>query len=534
MKEHGSETDGRGSQADKTTRKGKVYLVGAGPGDAKLITLRGLEALRKADAIVYDRLASPRLLQHARPDAERIFVGKLPDKHMMKQSDINVLLKDLALQGKTVVRLKGGDPAVFGRVGEEAEVLVQHGIEFEIVPGITSAIAVPAYAGIPVTHRDLTSSFAIITGHEYPNKTYKQVDFKKLAAATGTLIFLMGVANLGNICRQLLEAGKPADLPVALIRWGTWMEQQTLVGTLSDIEEKVREAGFTSPAVIIAGDVVRLREKLAWFEKKPLFGRRILVTRARSQASELADLIDELGGEPIEFPVISLRTPEDPDKLAKLDEALSRLDAYNWVVFTSVNGVEFFFKRLRELRIDIRRLASARIAAVGPKTAEALAERGLIAELLPGKFQAEDLFEALKPLLAEGDSVLLPRSAIAREILPEALREIGVNVTVADVYENVVSDEGVEDIVKLLKDKAIHVVTFTSSSTVKNLLAALDKADEDPLALLEGAEIACIGPVTAATAERAGLRVTYMAEEATVRSLVEAIAAATGKSTQEI
>lgn len=513
--------------------KGKVYLVGAGPGDPKLITIRGLEALQKADVVVYDRLASPQLLRHVKPEARKIFVGKLPDKHMMKQEEINQLLVDLALEGHVVARLKGGDPCVFGRVGEEAELLAAHGIAFDIVPGITSAIGVPAYAGIPVTHRDFTSSFTIVTGHEYNNKTYSDIDYEKLASATGTIIFLMGVANIENIRDQLLRCGKPSSLPVALIRWGTWMEQETLVGTLATIVDQVREASFQSPAVIIAGEVVKLREKLAWFERKPLFGRRILVTRARSQASELVARIDELGGEAVEFPVIRMRQPEEPAKLERLDAALRRLPEYDWAVFTSANGVDFFFRRLAQLGLDIRALHRARVAAVGPKTAEALRDRGLIAETLPAKYQAEDLAEALAPLMLPGQRALLPRADIAREVLPEQLRHLGVDVTTADVYETALSDEYGAEVLDMLRARAIHTITFTSSSTVTNLLDMLGSLGEaDVPKLLAGVEIACIGPVTAQTVEEKGLRVTHLAPEATVDSLLRTLVAGRADASQ--
>ncbi|WP_186445537.1 uroporphyrinogen-III C-methyltransferase [Paenibacillus cremeus] len=500
--------------------KGIVYLVGAGPGDPKLITVRGLEAIQRADVVVYDRLASPRLLKHMKPGAEKIFVGKLPDKHMLKQEEINQLLVDLALQGKTVTRLKGGDPSVFGRVGEEAELLAENGVTFEIVPGITSAIAVPAYAGIPVTHRDFTSSFSIVTGHEYKNKTYSKVNWENLAQASGTLIFLMGVANLDYISSQLIDCGKSPETPVALIRWGTWMEQRTLTGTLADIAEKVKAAGFQSPAVTIVGEVVKLRDKLAWFEKKPLFGRRILVTRARSQASDLVTQIDELGGEAIEFPVIRIQPPSRPEVQEARDAALNRLPDFDWVFFTSVNGVESFFTRLRELRIDIRALANARIAAVGPKTAQALEERGLVVETLPPQFQASSLLDTVASELKPGQQVLLPTADIARETLPNKLLEMGLAVTNIDVYENVLETEGGDEIIDLLKQGKIHIVTFTSSSTVTNLLQAIKTLGEDPLELLRNCRIACIGPVTAQTAEDAGLSVDYLAKEATVSSLV--------------
>ncbi|NQX69565.1 uroporphyrinogen-III C-methyltransferase [Paenibacillus alba] len=504
--------------------KGRVFLVGAGPGDPKLISIRGMEAIQKADVIVYDRLANPRLLKHRREDAELIFVGKLPDKHILKQEEINQLLVDLALQGKIVTRLKGGDPSVFGRVGEEAELLADNGVTFDIIPGITSSIAVPAYAGIPVTHRDFTSSFAIITGHEYPNKTYSSLDWEHLAKAIGTMVFLMGVANLEQICRELIRCGKPPEMPVALVRWGTWADQATITGTLADITEKVREANFKSPAVIIVGEVVKLREKLAWVEKKPLFGRRVLVTRARSQASELVDLIDDLGGEAVEFPVIRLQSPSRPEALDALDQALDRLQQFDWIVLTSVNGVEYFFKRLREKRIDIRKMGNARIAAVGPKTAEALAERGILADVLPAKFHGEGILEAIQLDLKAGQHVLLPTADLARDYLPAKLKELGLQVTEVDVYENVLTADDGDEIIHLLQNQSIHIITFTSSSTVTNLIEALRKLGaEDPLALLQGVEIACIGPKTAQTVSQFGLPITYMAEEATVASLVQSI-----------
>jgi uroporphyrinogen III methyltransferase/synthase len=505
--------------------KGRVYLVGAGPGDPKLISVRGMEAIQKADVIVYDRLANPRLLKHRRPEAELIFVGKLPDKHILKQEEINQLLVDLALQGKVVTRLKGGDPSVFGRVGEEAELLADNDVIFDIIPGITSSIAVPAYAGIPVTHRDFTSSFAIITGHEYPNKTYSSLDWEHLAKAIGTMVFLMGVANLEQICRELIRCGKPPEMPVALVRWGTWADQQTITGTLADITEKVREANFKSPAVIIVGEVVKLREKLAWIEKKPLFGRRVLVTRARSQASELVDLIDDMGGEAVEFPVIRLQPPSRPETIQALDLALDKLHEFDWVLLTSVNGVEYFFRRLREKGIDVRKMGKARIAAVGPKTAEALAERGIIADVLPAKYQGEGILEAIQADLKAGQKVLLPTADLARDYLPAKLKELGLEVTEVDVYENVLTTEDGEEIIHLLQNQSIHIITFTSSSTVTNLLVALRQLGvEEPLSLLQGVEIACIGPKTAETASQCGLPVTYLAEEATVASLVQSIA----------
>ncbi|PYI52209.1 uroporphyrinogen-III C-methyltransferase [Paenibacillus flagellatus] len=505
---------------------GKVYLVGAGPGDPKLITVRGLEAIERADAVVYDRLANPKLLRHAKPGADKIFVGKLPDKHMIKQEEISRLLVDLALQGKTVTRLKGGDPSVFGRVGEEAELLAEHGIEFEIVPGITSAIAVPAYAGIPVTHRDFTSSFSVVTGHEYPNKTYSNVNWENLANASGTIVFLMGVANIGTICGELMAHGRDPDTPGAVIRMGTWMEQRTVVGTLATLPTLVKEAGLQSPAIIIVGDVVKLREKLAWFEKRPLFGKRVLVTRAREQASELVRLIEERGGEAVEFPVIRIRRPERAETVRAVDEALRRLEEYDWILFTSANGVEYTFERMRELRVDVRQMYRAKIAAVGPKTQEALAARGLIADLVPNAgFQAESLLELLQSFVTPGERVLLPKGDLARPVLADGLRRFGAHVTEADVYENVPSLDGGEEALAMLRAGAVQAVAFTSSSTVTNLLEALRRLGEpDPVGLLNGVGLYVIGPVTAKTAAEAGLRVTASADEATIESLVEAMA----------
>lgn len=502
--------------------KGRVYLIGAGPGDPKLITVRGLEAIRNADVVVYDRLASPKLLGHMKPGAEKIFVGKLPDKHMMKQEDINLLLVELAAKGKSVARLKGGDPSVFGRVGEEAETLAESGIDFEIIPGVTSAIAVPAYAGIPVTHRDFTSSFSIVTGHEYPNKTYNRVDWDHLAKASGTLVFLMGVANIENITAELKKGGMNEETPVALIRWGTWMEQQTLTGTLSNIAAKVKESGFSSPSVIIVGKVVKLREKIAWIEKKPLFGRRILVTRSRSQASELVDRIDGLGGDAIECPVIKTQAVSDPKAAARLADALQHIEQYDWVLFTSVNGVEFFFQACSEHGIDIRRLHRAKIGAVGPKTSEALRERGVIAVPLPDVFQGDALATGLIPQLSPGERILLPRADIAKEDVPRLLGEQGANVTEATVYETILCDEGAKEAIELLREGRIHAVTFTSSSTVRNLMEVLKKNGVDrPAELLQDVRIFCIGAVTAKTVEQYGLPIAAVAEEATIDSLIQ-------------
>lgn len=510
----------------QTMNIGKVYLVGAGPGDPKLITVRGLEAIRKADVVVYDRLANPLLLKQMKPGAEKIFVGKLPDKHMIKQEEINRLLVELALAGKIVTRLKGGDPSVFGRVGEEAELLAENGIGFEIVPGITSAIAVPAYAGIPVTHRDFTSSFSVVTGHEYPNKTYSNVNWDNLAHASGTIVFLMGVANLETICEQLIAHGRDPGTPAAIIRMGTWMEQRTVDGTLATLPELAKAAGMQSPAIIIVGDVVKLREKLAWFEKRPLFGKRVLVTRAREQASGLVKSIEEAGGEAVEFPVIRIRRPERPEAIRALDKALSELEKYDWILFTSANGVEHTFARMAELRIDVRTMHRAKIAAVGPKTQEALLARGLVADLVPhSSFQAESLLALLEQFVRPGEQVFMPKGDRARPVLAEGLSRFGARVAAVDVYENVLSLEGGEEALGMLRSGDIHAVTFTSSSTVTNLLEALRQLGEsDPVGLLNRAGLYSIGPVTTDTAVAAGLVVKTTAAEATIDALAAALA----------
>ena len=501
-------------------KKGKVYLIGAGPGDPGLITVKGLACIKKADVLVYDRLSSPRLLSHAKQECELIYVGKKPDRHTLRQEEINQLLVDKALEGKVVTRLKGGDPCIFGRVGEEAELLVDNGIEFEIVPGITSGIAVPAYAGIPVTHRDYNSSFAIVTGHEDPEKTESSIDWSKLATATGTIAFYMGISNLDFIVENLIRHGRSSTTPVALIRWGTRPEQWTLTGTLETIVELVKQHQFTSPAIILVGEVVNLREKLNWYEKKPLFGKRILVTRARSQASELSEMIEELGGEPYEFPTIRIEPPADTKPI---EAALANLSSYDWVIFTSPNGVNYFMNYLKQFRVDIRAFGKARIACVGPKTAEILEGYGLIVDVLPAQFIAEGLLEAIEDQLQPGQKVLLPRADIARKMLPVELHKRGLEVTEIDTYETKMDASYVDEVIELFKEKSIQMITFTSSSTASNFYEALKNAGEDVLSLVAGVEIVSIGAMTSQTCRQLGLHVSREAHEATLQGLVNAV-----------
>ncbi|MDA8235236.1 MAG: uroporphyrinogen-III C-methyltransferase [Clostridia bacterium] len=501
-----------------TASKGLVFLVGAGPGDPGLITVKGLECIKKSDCIVYDRLASPRLLVNAKPEAELVYVGKSPDRHTLNQEEINRVLIEKALQGKTVTRLKGGDPFVFGRGGEEAEALIEHGIPFEVVPGITSAIAVPAYAGIPVTHRDFASSFAVMTGNEDPTKEDSRIAWDKVATAAGTLVILMGMSNLQQIVDKLIANGRPADTPVALIRWGTRPEQKTLTGTLEDIAEKARAANFKHPAIIVIGEVVTLRDNLKWFENKPLFGQRVVVTRSRHQASILSQAIEDLGGEPLEFPTIDIAPPAD---FGPMDEAINKIDTYHWIIFTSVNGVESFFERMRALKKDIRDLKGISLCAIGPKTREALENFGLTCDFVPGEFVAEAIIEGLKDKEMAGKQVLLPRADIARKVLPDTLKQMGAQVDDVVAYQTVKGSGNAAQLREMLNKKQIQMVTFTSSSTVKNFVELL--ATPDYLQLMEGVKVACIGPITAKTARNLGLQVNIEAAEYTIEGLIKAI-----------
>lgn len=498
--------------------KGIVYLIGAGPGDPGLITVKGLECIKKADVIIYDRLTSPRLLNQRRPGAECIFVGKQPDRHTLTQERINQLLVEKAKTGLTVARLKGGDPFVFGRGGEEAEELVRHGIPFEIIPGITSAVAVPAYAGIPITHREYTSSFAVVTGNEDPAKEISKIDWAKISTGTGTLVFLMGMGNLAAITSKLIEHGRAPETPVALIRWGTRPEQQTLVGNLGNISRLAVEKGFKNPAVIVVGEVVTLRSKLRWYENKPLFGKKIIVTRSREQANPLSQAIADLGGEPVEFPTISIAEPED---YAPLDRAIANISLYDWLIFTSVNGVTYFFNRLRTLNYDIRDLAEIRICAIGPQTAEALQSMMLKVDYIPAEYQAEEIIKGLKDKIKPKSRILLARADIARKVLPKGLAGLGATVDEVIAYRTVTGEGNSYLIRQMLEQGEIDLITFTSSSTVRNFFAKLKTSN--PVSLLGCTRVACIGPITASTAKEMGLTVDIQAKEYTIKGLLEAI-----------
>jgi uroporphyrinogen III methyltransferase/synthase len=507
---------------------GIVYLVGAGPGDPGCLTLRGKECLSRADLVVYDYLANAELLRHAPATAERVFAGKHgAGPHLLEQDEINALLVSSARAGKTVVRLKGGDPFVFGRGGEEAEALAAAGLRFEIVPGVTSALAAPAYAGIPVTHRDWVSGVTVLTGHEAPGKRTSRVRWDLVATAGNTIVLLMGVTQLRSNLGALLDAGLDPDTPAAAIRWASTPRQRVLRGTAATLAAEVEAGRLRPPVTVVVGEVVRLRDTMTWFEHRPLFGRRVLVTRTREQAGTLSALLAEQGAEVIECPAIRLA---DPPSFAPLDAALDRLESYDWVVFTSVNGVERFFARLDQCQRDVRDLHRARIAAIGPETARALARRHLRADLVPDEYRAEGLLEALSSDV-RGRRFLLPRAAGARAILPDTLRAAGAEVDEVITYRSEVPDESVALLRAALDEGALDVLTFTSSSTVTSFLALLERAaGADGRARIANARVACIGPITAATATEHGLRVDVVPDSYTIPALVEALVARCGSA----
>jgi uroporphyrinogen III methyltransferase / synthase len=497
-----------------------IYLVGSGPGDPGLFTVKGVRCMEEADAVVYDRLAPEALLKYARPEAEKIYVGKKPGNPTMSQEEINDLLVALGRDGKTVVRLKGGDPYIFGRGGEEALALIEAGLPFEVVPGVTSGVAAPAYAGIPVTHRHVSTSVAFVTGHEDPTKARTDVDWTKLANGADTLVLYMGVGRLAEISAGLISAGRALNTPVACVRWGTVPEQRTVTGTLEDIADRVAEAGLRPPAIIVVGEVVALREAgLDWYERRPLFGRQVVVTRARTQAGELSAELESLGAEVYEFPTIEISPPET---FEPLDDAIHNLDSFDWLVYTSVNGVEAFVERLRDWGLDLRAVPrDARVAAIGPATAKRLEKAGLRVDVVPGEYRAEALIEALEAGSLAGKRVLIPRARVAREILPEKLREAGAEVVVVPAYQSVPSSEGGEELSLRLRSGEIDCVTFTASSTVENFVGVFGA--EESARLLSRTRVACIGPITADTARELGLRVDAEADQYTIPGLVEAV-----------
>lgn len=495
--------------------KGKVYLVGAGPGAEGLITLQGIRCLELAEVVIYDRLVSEKILGYAKAGSELIYVGKGVGERAAEQEDINALLVSRAKEGKVVVRLKGGDPFVLGRGGEEAEALAQAGIPFEVVPGVTAAVAVPAYAGIPVTHRRLASSFAVITGHEDPTKESSHIAWDKLAMGVDTLVFLMGGGNMESICSELVKHGRSPSTLIALIRWGTLPRQETLIGTLSDIAQKAKAASFDPPVVAVIGQVVSLRESLRWFDNRPLFGKRVLVTRSRSQASTLSRLLAQEGAEAIELPTISIETTPNPEAM---DKALSRLAEFDWVVFTSVNGVEAFFSRLFLLKKDTRSLRNSRICSIGEATSDCLRKYGIIPDLIPKDFSSQGILDSFSSYRIDEAYFLLPRADLAGQELAAELVKRGARVQQVVAYKTVPAQQGADRAKSILKE-GLDIITFTSSSTVRGLVNLV----EGNLNLLKESSIACIGPVTATAAEKAGLKVEVVAQKHTIPGLVQAL-----------
>ena len=496
----------------------RVYLVGAGPGDPGLITVKGRACIRRADVLIYDYLASPALLKFARPSAERIYVGKKGGDHTLSQTDINALIVAKAQPGAVVTRLKGGDPFIFGRGGEEAEVLREAGIPYEVVPGVTSAIAAPAYAGIPLTHRDFTSTLAFVTGHEDPSKAESSIDWGSLAKGIGTLVFLMGIKNLPQITRQLMAHGMLPETPVAVVRWGTTSRQITLEGRLDDIVARVQAAGLKAPAIVVVGKVVTLRRALKWFETRPLFGKTVVVTRAREQSSDLLQRFSDLGAECIECPTIRVVPPRE---FGRLDAALERLSSYDWLIFTSVNGVRSFFERLFAQGLDARALHRLRTAVIGPATADKLRACGLRSDILPDSYRAEAIVQAFATEDLKGKRVLLPRASEARPLLPQELSRLGAVVDEVPVYRTEIDRQGTDLLVDRLAAGTVDLVTFTSSSTVRNFKALLPPTEID--GLLRRVVVACIGPITAATAREMGFEVHIESDVFTIPGLCRSI-----------
>jgi uroporphyrinogen III methyltransferase/synthase len=490
--------------------RSKVYLVGAGPGDPDLITWKGRKLLQIADSILYDNLVNEHLLHLAPPDCERIYVGKKKSVHAFPQEEICAMLIERARRGLTVIRLKGGDPFIFGRGGEEVEALAAAGVPFEVVPGVTSPLGIAAYSGIPLTHRDHTKVVTFVTGHDVHG-----IDWSKVGQSE-TLVIFMGIFAIREIAAEIQRHGRSGDTPAAAVRWGTRPDQQTVSGTLSTIADQIEAAHIKPPATVIIGEVVALREKLHWFESLPLFGRKIVVTRAAEQAAELSDRLRALGADAIELPVIALAPPADP---AALDRALQNLSSYDWLIFTSVNGVRFFLDRLDQSPYDLRSL-KARICAIGPATRKAVEELHLKVDLMPEEYVAESLVRAFASENLAGKKLLLPRAAVARDVIPEELAKLGAQVDVVEAYRNVVPQTAQTRASEIFSGgKKPDWITFTSSSTVKNLLAITGRD------ALEGVRIASIGPVTSATLRAHGLTVDAEAQQFTLDGLVQAILA---------
>ncbi len=508
---------------------GAVALVGGGPGDPGLLSVRAVRLLSTATVVAYDRLSPPEALALCSEQCERVYVGKRPDRHALSQEQINALLVERALAGEAVVRFKGGDPFVLGRGSEEAQACAAEGVAFEIVPAVTSAIAAPAYAGIPVTHRGVAPAFAVVTGHEDPTKDETQVDYSALAAFPGTLVLLMGVGRIALIAEALIAAGKPAATPVTLVRWGTTPRQQSLSATLNDVGQRVAEAGFGPPAVTVVGEVAALRDELAWFEhptsarvrqRRPLHGRSVLVPRTRQQASALSERLRALGAQPVEAPTIAVEATRTPERLRAALIAMGD-GAYDWLALTSANGVEALWEQVTALGADARLFARVRIATVGPGTGAALAARGLRGDLVPDRYTTRGLAEALIGLGAPG-RVLLPRADIATPALTAALDEAGWQTEEVEAYRTVPADGLPDDVADRLRVGELDAIAFASSSTARNLVELLG---EPPHPFIR---VASIGPVTSETCRELGLRVDAEGDPHDLDGLVVAVVTACG------
>lgn len=492
---------------------GKCYLVGAGPGDPGLITVKGRECLARADVLIYDALSSSEFLRWVPDHCETIFAGKRARDHAIPQDGINALIVAKSQEGKVVVRLKGGDPMIFGRGGEEAAELAEAGVPFEIVPGISSTIGGAAYAGIPVTHRDHCSQLTLFTGHEDPTKDDTSLDYRKLAEADGTKVFVMGISRLPDITRELVAHGASADTPIALTRWATTGRQWTIEGTLGTIAEKVAEAGFKSPAVAVIGDVVKERQKINWFESRPLLGKRVVVTRTREQAGELSARLADLGADVVELPTIRIEPPKKAAEFAKL---VTDVHTYDWVIFTSPNGVDRFFQGFFSAYADARSFGKPKVAAIGPSTAKKIAEYRIATDLLPERFVAEGLVEAFSKEDIENQTILWVKAEETRAIIFEELTKQGAIVDQCVAYRTVPETEDPTGAKKRLEEEGADLVTFTSGSTVENFFKlGLDWP--------EGCRAASIGPVTSRALRAHGQEPAIEAAQSDIPGLVEAI-----------
>jgi uroporphyrinogen III methyltransferase/synthase len=483
-----------------------TYLIGAGPGDPSLITVKGQKILARADVILYDHLASERLLDLAPAHAEKIYVGKKRAKHEVTQDEISAMLVDRARRGLTVVRLKGGDPFIFGRGGEEMEALAAAGLPFEIVPGVTTPLGIAAYTGVPLTHREHSSAVTFVTGHNVD-----AIDWGKIGAAE-TIVLFMGLVNFPAIAAALIEKGRSPDTPAMAVRWATRPDQETVVGTLATLPLLLQQAAMKPPATIIVGEVVALRDQFNWYERLPLFGQRIVVTRDRLQAADLADPLEALGAEALLLPAIEIRDASNPQPL---DAAIARLESYDWLIFTSANGVRYFIDRLDKSAYDLRSLKS-RICAIGPATKAAVEALHLKVDLMPKEYVAESLVAAFAKESLQFRRILLPRAAVARDLVPRELERRGATVEVVEAYRTF-TPSGLAEKARAILDRKPHWITFTSSSTVTNFVAAAGRE------ALTGLKIASIGPITSAMLRQHGIEPTVEAKPHTIDGLVEAL-----------